>query len=156
MTLQRFRNITYPYQNQDDTFTARGYHLNQLVDAINNLHSGIPEEIDGLGSSDIVLGRSRDIDAAFIDYSYIFPGEPGIGGNYDQTGSMSVNNSSNHTESSQLSWQRESINHTGGVEQVVTIEFVVVGLDLVMRVTNTTSYAMKFSYTPKLMSHGVY
>lgn len=154
--MDKFRNITYPYQNDDDVFVARGYHLNQIVDEINNLHSGTPVDVGASGSEDVILGRSKDIDSAFIDYSYIFPGEPGIGGNYDQTGSISVNNSSQHTTSSQLSWQRESISHTGGTEQLVTIEFVIVGADLVMRITNTTGYAMKFAFTPKLVSHGVY
>lgn len=152
MTLKRFRNINYPYKDQDDTFIARGYHLNVLVDDINNLHVGFDVvPIDAAGTTDVILGRSKDIDAAFIDYKAIFP-DVNIGSNLDQAGTLEVSNSS-EAILPDLSWTRESTNHTVGAELTVTIEFLIVGADLVMRLTNTSSYTMNFTYTAKIVSY---
>lgn len=143
--MDRFRNVNYPYKNQDDTFTARGLHLNMLVDEINDLHTGIEvPTIDSLGVTDVVLGRSKEIDSATINYKAIF--DKTIGSNPDQSGTLVVNNSSDEVLS-ELSWTRETTNHYSGSEEILTIEFLVVGVELIMRLTNTSSNALQFIYT---------
>lgn len=153
MTLKKFRNINYPYRTDDDTFIGRGYHLNVLVDAINGITSGENVDFDPVGSGDIVLGLSKDIDAAFIDYKLHFP-ETALT-DYDQTGTLEVNNSLEHDEVDRrkITWTRESTNHAAGTEEAVTFEFLKVGADLVMRVTNTTGEPVKFTFTAKLLNY---
>ena len=152
--MDRFRNINYPFANDDDTFIARGYNLNQIVDEINSWSVGVASTVGAAGAEDIVLGLSEDIDAAFIDYKATFPGSPGIGSNFDQVGVLEVNNSSEHASNTGLSWTRESVNHGSGTEESsVAIEFLVVGANLIMRVTNTSGYSMEFMYSIKTMNY---
>jgi hypothetical protein len=153
--MDRFRNINYPYANQDDTFQARGLHLNMIVDEINNLHSGVPvDDITNTEVRDIVLGLSKDIDAAFIDYKYTIPTSPGIFNNWDQSGRLQANNSSEHANSPALSWTQESTNHAPGAESIVlTFEFVVVEGNLILRVTNHATYTVQFTYTLKILKY---
>ena len=143
--MDRFRNINYPYANDDDTFIARGYHLNQIVDEINDQHTGIEvPEIPSLGSTDIVLGRSDDVDSATVQYKAIF--DKTVGSSTDQSGTLVVNNSLEETLPD-ISWSRESVNHASGSEEIMTVEFLKVGIDLVLRITNTSGNALKFIYT---------
>ena len=150
--MDRFRNINYPYRDQDDTFTARGLHLNMIVDEINNITEGIQivPVIAALGTTDVILGTSQDIDSATINYKVILAKT--IGSNPDQSGNLVVNNSSEETLPA-LSWTRESTNHVAGSEEAVTIEFLVVSNNLVMRITNTSGYDLQFIYTLNILKY---
>ena len=153
--LKKFRNITYPYRTDDDTFIARGYHLNVLVDAINDIDTGVNVPIDAAGSADIILGLSKDIDAAFIDYKLHCPDT--VITDYDQSGHLEVNNSLEHPEPARqaVTWTRESTNHAAGSgsEEVVTFAFLKVGADLIMRVTNTTGEPMQLTFTANILTY---
>ncbi len=152
--LQRFRNITYPYANDDDTFVARGYHLNVLVDTINEYQIGVEvDPIDFTGSIDIVLGNSVDIDAAYIDYKGKFPDSSAISPNYDEAGKIIVNNSSEHVNKPQLIWTREAAFTEGTTPTNIDIEFLVISNQLTMRVTNNSGNTLHFTFTAKLMSY---
>lgn len=150
MTISKFRNIPYPYANQNDTFIARGYHLNELVDEINKLTAGVPVEIPISGNLEVELGEARFIDAAFIDYKAIFPTAPS---NINQVGEVQVNNDYNHSSEPSITWSRESTNPNIGSEEGATFEFVVIDSKLVFRITNTTSYPMEFTFTVKLVQY---
>lgn len=148
--MERFRNIIYPYQNEDDTFIARGYHVNQIVDALNDSQSGaIVDVIASTGISDLVIGRQDTIDAIFIDYSYK-TGDTVV--NRNQSGHIKVENS-NSEATPVISWTRESVVHTAGTEEDVTFEFVIDGYNLVMRVTNSSGYDLSLAYTAKIMKY---
>ena len=151
-----FKNITYPYQTADDTFVARGYHLNLLRDEILKIGEGVTVDMPSTGAStvtDILLGFSSDIDVVFIDYKYTFPAR--IGTNIDQTGSLNINNSLEHAVPllQSIVVQRESVNHITGYENLVTIDCVKVSDFLYLRVTNTTTDDMAFIYTQKLVKY---
>jgi len=149
--MDRFRNINYPYANQDDTFTARGLQLNMIVDEINKIHTEVKvPTIVSLGVTDIILGLSEDIDSATINYKAIF--NKTIGSNPDQSGNLVVNNSS-ETVLPALSWTRETTNHVAGSEETAQIEFLIVGLDLVMRITNTSSVSLQFIYSINILKY---
>jgi hypothetical protein len=152
--MDKFRNVNYPYATPDDTFDAKGLQLNMIVDEINNLSRGVevPEIAFG-GSTDITLGQSKDIDAAFIDYKGKYPDSSGISPNIDEVGTLEVNNSSEHSNKPQLIWTREVTFTDSTNPQSIEIEFVIVGAELVMRITNTSGNTLKFTYTAKLMSH---
>jgi len=47
--MEKFRNIEYPYKNENDTFIIRGLQANQLVDAVNNLGDG------AVGATDTII-----------------------------------------------------------------------------------------------------
>ena len=47
--MEKFRNIEYDYRTEDDIFVGRGFHLNQIVDAINNLGDG------AVGATDTIM-----------------------------------------------------------------------------------------------------
>lgn len=152
--MDRFRNINYPFANDDDTFIARGYNLNQIVDEINSLSIGVEvPDIAVAGSTDLILGLSTEIDAAFIDYRASFPLSSAIGSQMDETGKIVVNNSSEHVNKTALTHTREAGNHSQGSLTNVEIDVVLVGLNIVLRVTNGTSYTMKFTYTPKIIKY---
>jgi len=152
--MDRFRNINYPYADQDDTFQARGLHLNMLVDEINNRDSGVEVPVIEWGTStDIVLGLSTEIDAVFIDYRAKFPSSSAIGLQMDETGKLVVNNSSEHTEKTALTHTREAGNHSQGSLTNVGIDVVLVGLNIVLRVSNGSSYDMDFTFTSKIMRY---
>ena len=151
-----FRNITYPYQTADDTFVARGYHLNLLRDEILRVGGGLTLDMPSTGAStvtDILLGFSADIDAAFIDYKYFFPLRTGT--NIDQTGSLNINNSLEHAVPGLqgIVVQRESVNHDTGYENLVTMDCVKITDLLYLRVTNTTTDDMVFIYSQKFMKY---
>jgi hypothetical protein len=151
--MDKFRNINYPYANQDDTFTARGLHLNMLVDEINKISEGITvDPITFLGVTDVILGQSKDIDSAVIDYKTSYP-DKNIGSNADQSGTFVVNNSSEHANIPDLSWTRESTNHASGSEEIADIEFLVVSNNLVMRITNNSGNPLYFIYTIKILKY---
>ena len=152
--MDRFRNINYPYRDQDDTFIARGLQLNMIVDEINNLSRGVevPEIAFG-GSTDISLGQSKDIDAVFIDYKGKFPTSSAISPNKDEVGTLEVNNSSEHVNQPQLIWTREATFTEATQPQSIDIEFLVVGAQLVMRVTNNSGDTLNFTFTAKIMSY---
>ena len=150
--MDKFRNVEYDYRTPDDSFDAKGLHLNMIVDEINELTAGIDLlPVSFLGVTDIVLGRQLDIDAAFIDYKIKYPDYSIV--NADQSGKLEVNNSMYPGDAPTLSWTRESVNHTVGTEENVTIEFLIVGADLVMRVTNTSGSELEFTYTLKILSY---
>ena len=154
--MDRFRNINYPYKDQDDTFTARGLHLNMLVDEINSLDDTSPVVVGASGVLDIILGESRDIDSAFIDYKAAWPDTLAPGQlQQDQTGKLIVNNSLEHALNPELTWTREAVRSAGSSNPVLAgIDFLKIGLNLVMRVTNNSlTYTLNFSYTVKLMSY---
>jgi hypothetical protein len=152
--MDRFRNINYPYRTQDDTFDAKGLQLNMIVDEINNLSRGVevPEIAFG-GSTDIPLGQSKDIDAVFIDYKGKYPTSSGISPNQDEVGTLEVNNSSEHANAPQLIWTREATYTSASQPQNIEIEFLVVGAELIMRVTNTSGDTLHFIFTAKIMSY---
>lgn len=151
--MDRFRNINYPYRNQDDTFDAKGLQLNMIVDEINRITEGIEVAPIGLlGVTDVILGQSKDIDSATIDYKASFP-DKAIGSNADQSGVLVVNNSSEHAGIPDLSWTRESVNHASGSEETAEIEFLVVSANLVMRITNTSGNDLQFIYTLKILKY---
>lgn len=152
--MDKFRNVNYPYVNQDDTFDAKGLHLNMIVDEINSRDVGteVPDIAFG-DSADLILGLSTDIDAAFIDYRASFPLSSAIGTQLDETGTIVVNNSSEHINKTALTHTRESGNHSQGSLTNVGIDVVLVGLYIVLRITNGTSDNMKFTYTPKIMKY---
>ena len=149
-----FRNINYPYRTQDDTFDAKGLQLNMIVDEINALSIGaeVPDIAFG-GSTDINLGQSKDIDAAFIDYRASFPDSSGIGSQMDETGKLMINNSSEHANQTALTHTREAGNHGQGSLTNVEIDVLKVGAAIIMRVTNGTSNTMKFTYTSKIIRY---
>lgn len=149
--LQRFRNITYPYANDDDTFVARGYHLNQIVDEI--VGSSEPVEILFGGSTDITLGFSTDIDAAFIDYKGKFPTSSAISSNVDEVGEIVVNNSSEHLNKPQLIWTRECAFTESTTPANIGIEFLIVAGKLVMRISNASGNTLHFTFTAKIMNY---
>ena len=152
--MDKFRNINYPYRTQDDTFDAKGLQLNMIVDEINNLSIGVevPEIVFG-GSTDITLGLSKDIDAAFIDYKGKFPTSSGISPNQDEVGTLEVNNSSEHANKPQLIWTRECTFTEDTQPNSIEIEFLVVATNLIMRVTNTSGNTLDFTFTAKIMSY---
>ncbi len=149
--LKTFKNVNYPYKDQDDTFFARGLHLNMLRNWVISLFNGISISAPWNEGLSIVLGRSENIDGAEIDYNGVFPGSPGIGGQYDQVGELSINNSMEHASNQRLSFTRESVNHGGGTSTNIDIDIVKSGDNLVMIVTNNTGYDMDFSYTLKIL-----
>ena len=90
--LPRFTNRNYPYANQDDTFHGRGLHLNMIRDELINT-AGISGQADIIGSAtvNIVLGKSEDIDAAYLDYKTIFAGIGAIDANPNEVGHLYIN-----------------------------------------------------------------
>jgi len=147
-----FKNVNYPYKDQHDTFIARGYHLNLLREAIVERQTGIslPTPLPWGQTTDIVLGPSEEIDACTINYKATFPNSSPIGAQYDETGTLEVNNSSEHANKPALSWTRECTNHGQGFSGTtsVGISFLisVVGGNLIMRLTNNGSTNMQFVY----------
>ena len=149
--MDKFRNVNYPYRTPDDTFDAKGLQLNMIVDEINRYHTAVKVPVvASLGVTDVILGLSEDIDSATINYKAIF--NKTIGSNPDQSGNLVVNNSS-ETVLSALSWTRESTNHVSGSEETAQIEFLIVGLDLVMRITNTSSVSLQFIYSINILKY---
>ena len=151
--MDKFRNVNYPYRTPDDTFDAKGLQLNMIVDEINKLTEGTEVlPITFLGITDVVLGQSKDIDSAVVDYKAIFPDKL-IGSNTDQSGTLVVNNSSDHAGIPDLSWTRESVNHASGSENSAGIAFLIVGGNLVMRLSNTTGNPLYFVYSVKILNY---
>ena len=152
--MDKFRNINYPYATPDDTFIARGLQLNMIVDEINNLSIGVevPEIAFG-GSTDITLGLSKDIDAAFIDYKGKYPDSSAISPNYDEVGTLEVNNSSENANKPQLIWTREATFTESTTPANIDIEFLVTGGALIMRVTNNSGNTLYFTFTAKILSY---
>jgi hypothetical protein len=152
--MDKFRNVNYPYATPDDTFDAKGLQLNMIVDEINNLTRGVevPEITFGV-STDITLGQSKDIDAVFIDYKGKFPTSSAISPNQDEVGTLEVNNSSEHVNKPQLIWTRECTYTSASQPQNIDIEFLVVGAELIMRVTNNSGNTLHFTFTAKIMSY---
>jgi len=154
--MDKFRNVNYPYATPDDTFIARGYQLNQIVDEINSLSIGVPVVVSTSEVTDIVLGRSDSIDAAFIDYKVAWPDTPAPAAlQQDQTGKLIVNNSLEHALNPEITWTREAATSAGSRNPVLLgIEFLKVGTNIVMRLTNNSpTYKMEFLYSAKLMSY---
>jgi len=151
-----FRNVNYPYKDQHDTFIARGYHLNLLRDAIIESEAGtnLPTPLPWGQTANIVLGLSEDIDGCIINYKATFPDSSAIGAQYDEVGTVEINNSSEHVNKSALSWTRECTNHGQGFLDVVDIDILKVGDEIVLRLINGGSTDMLFTYTSKILKHG--
>ena len=150
--MDKFRNVNYPYANDDDSFIARGLHLNQIVDEINSWSIGNPVIVAALGATDIVLGPSEDIDAGFVDFKAIFPAFGGPGINPDQVGQIVINNSSEEIYPD-LSHTIEYTVHGGDPHSDLTIDVLKVVNDLVLRVTNVSGYELNFLYNLKSMKY---
>ncbi len=149
--LKLFKNTNYPYKDADDTFIARGLHLNMLRNWVLSLFNGTPSDVPWGQTASITLGKSEDIEGAVINYKSVFPGSPGIGINYDEVGRIEVNNSSDHTENPQLHHTRTTTNHSQGSLTNTAIDVIKSGENLVMTVGNGTGYDMKFTYTLKIL-----
>ena len=149
MTLPRFRNINYPYANDDDTFIARGYHLNQLRDEINLGESGAAVEVAASAVVDITLGLSTEIDAVFIYYKILY-----VGADYpDEVGKLEIKNSMEHATVGQQDVTIERESSTLQSSEDVDIDSVRVGLNLMLRVTNNYANDIVFLYSPKIMTY---
>lgn len=154
--LPKFKNVNYPYKDQHDTFIARGYHLNLLRGAILTEESGenLPTPLPWGQTANIILGESVDIDGCIINYKATFPNSSPIGAQYDEVGTVEINNSSEHVNKTALSWTRECTNHGQGSLTQVDIDILKTGDNLVLRLINGGSSDMLFTFTKKILSHG--
>ena len=141
--LQKFRNVTYPYKNQDDTFTARGYHLNILVDAVNG--GGDSLELE-LGTTDIILGPSANIKGVDLLYSALYPTY--APGNRDSAGEITIANG-NDSDTPTLSWYHDS---TFDNTSVLTLTPMIVGSNLILRVENLIGDILEFGLNAKTVT----
>jgi hypothetical protein len=146
--MDRFRNINYPYANQDDTFTARGFQLNMIVDEINALSIGTPVIVEKLGTTDVVIGLTDKVKAAFIDY-WTDTADTFIT-NYAQTGTIEIRNGLEHPNVPTLDMIRHS---SGNQPQQPTIVVIQDAGNIVLRITNTTALDMEFLMSTKIISY---
>jgi len=141
--LQKFRNINYPYANDDDTFQARGYHLNVLVDAVNG--GGDSLEL-GLGTTDIILGLSADLKGVDLMYAALYP-DYGPG-NRDSAGEITIVNG-NDSDTPILSWYHDS---TRDNTNEITLTPMINGSNLILRVENLIGDILEFGLNAKTVT----
>lgn len=140
--LQKFRNVIYPYKDQDDTFIARGYHLNLIVDAFNAAPEGGGQAVElpfGDPDVDIILGVSADTNAVNVLYAANYP-DAGPS-NMDSAGKLIISNGA-ESDIPRLEWEHDS---TRDNTSNLTLTPMVVGDDLVLRVSNLSGNTLHFS-----------
>jgi hypothetical protein len=146
--MDRFRNINYPYRNQDDTFDAKGLQLNMIVDEINRITIGVPVIVEKSGTTDVVIGLITKVKAVFIDY-WTDTADTFIT-NYAQTGTVEIRNGLEHPNQPVLDMLRHS---SGNQPQQPTMVVIQDAGNIVLRITNTTALAMEFLMSTKIISY---
>ena len=137
--MDRFRNVNYPYRNQDDSFIARGLHLNMIVDEINQ-DNAIELEI---GTTDIILGPSKTLKAVDLTYVALYP-DYGPGSR-DSAGEITIMNGMD-SDTPRLDWYHDS---TTDNTSVIILTPMIVGSNLILRVQNLISFTLQFSLNAK-------
>jgi len=152
--LPRFTNRNYPYATPDDTFIARGLHLNMLRDELLST-AGTSNTIDVSSSSTIstTLGLLSKITAVFIDYKGIYTITSALDTNGSQAGHLEVSVSYNETYGTSVNFTRTATNHSSGsAEDTIVIDFIKDGDNLVMTVEETEGLDLTFMYHIKIFT----
>ena len=139
--MRKFRNIIYNYRNADDSFDAKGLHLNMIVDELNRTTVSVEVEIPNTGG-DVIIGPMRSIRGARVNYTIT---RKGATPQYQAGEITIINNDTINPE-----WKRASVGDDvapSGILLSVVVEPAQVNVgDIILRITNTTGDEVLFTY----------